>query len=80
MATDCIRARPVVIYLAIWLIFFLPISPSFESCASFGITTCRSCIIMVAVMYGIIPREKTANLESAPPEKRSIIPSSPDWT
>jgi len=52
-----------------WLIFAYPASPSFWSCSSRGITTVMSCRMIEAVTYGMIPSAKSANCDSAPPEK-----------
>ena len=40
-------------------------------------TTCSSCMMIDAVMYGMIPRKKMATLVMAPPEKRSRNPTTP---
>ena len=40
------------------------------SVSSRGITTARSCRMMLAVMYGIIPSAKTVSLLMDPPLKR----------
>jgi hypothetical protein len=59
-----------------WVIFLRPISPSFESFSRYGQTTVKSCRMIDAEMYGMIPRAKTESLRSAPPEKMSRKPKS----
>ena len=44
--------------------------PSFFSCSKRGITTTSSCMMMLAVMYGMMPSAKTDSCSSAPPLKR----------
>jgi hypothetical protein len=48
------------------MIFWRPPS-SRASLPSCGITAVSSCIMIDALMYGMIPREKTAQFSSAPP-------------
>ena len=55
----------------------LPDLALFCHCSSFGITTPSSCMMIDAVMYGMIPRKKIATLVIAPPEKRSRKPTTP---
>ena len=69
-AVDCSNANTIVIYLVHWVITFLPDSPSSCSFWSLGMTTVNNCRIMLAVMYGIIPRANTENVSSAPPENK----------
>ncbi len=52
------------------MIFFCPTWPSFCHSSSFGITTASNCMMIDAVMYGMIPSEKIATLVIAPPENR----------
>jgi hypothetical protein len=42
-----------------------------------GITTVRSCMMIEAVMYGMIPSPKMAMRVSAPPENRSMNERNP---
>ena len=57
-------------YRVYWVIFCWPLSPSFWSASSRGITTVISCRMMLAVMYGMMPSAKTAKRVSAPPANR----------
>ncbi len=59
------------------VIFFWPTCPSFCHSSSFGITTPSSCMMIDAVMYGMIPRKKIATFVIAPPENRSRKPTTP---
>ena len=59
------------------VICFWPCSPSLASSSSFGMTTVRSCMMIDAVMYGMMPSAKTATRRSAPPENRSRNPATP---
>ena len=74
---DWISANPTVRYRVHWVIFFWPLWPSSRHCSSFGITTPSSCMMIDAVMYGMIPRKKTDTLVIAPPENRSRNPTTP---
>ena len=47
-----------------------PTSPSLDSFSSDGETTVRSCRMIEAVMYGMIPSAKRAMRESPPPVNR----------
>ncbi len=67
----------MVRYRVHWVIFFWPTWPSFCHSSSFGITTPRSCMMIDAVMYGMIPRKNTATDVIAPPENRSRKPTTP---
>ena len=59
------------------VIFFCPVWPSFCHSSSFGITTPSNCMMIDAVMYGMIPRKNTETAVSAPPENRLKSPSTP---
>ena len=61
-------ASSTVPYRVYWVIFRRPCSPSFLSCSSFGCTTDRSCMMIAAEMYGMMPIAKIENRLSAPPE------------
>ena len=74
---DCMIASPMVTYRVHCVIFFCPTWPSFCHCSSFGMTTPSSCMMIDAVMYGMIPRKKIATLVIAPPENRSRNPTTP---
>ena len=50
MPVDCRMARPTVRYRVYWVILFCPDCPSCRSVSSRGITTARSCRMMLAVM------------------------------
>jgi hypothetical protein len=52
--------------------FAVPDWPSFLRASNRGMTTVRSCTMMLAVMYGMIPSAKTDSCSSAPPLKRLI--------
>ena len=64
------RARITVKYRVYWLTFFWPASPSFMSASSLGMTIVSNCMMMDAVMYGMIPMAKMATRCSPPPVKR----------
>jgi hypothetical protein len=86
MATDSIMASPIVRYLEISAIFFLPSSPSFWSSSSLGMAMVRSCIIMEEVIYGemfnakmdISVKEPPVNA-SRKPKLSPIVESSQSW-
>ena len=59
------------------MIFFWPTAPCFCHCSILGITTASSCMMIELVMYGMIPRAKTAIWVRAPPENRFRKPSTP---
>ena len=40
-------------------------------------TTVSTCMMMLAVMYGMMPSANTAKLENAPPENKLRKPSAP---
>ncbi len=63
---DCSSASTIVTYRVVWLIFFCPDSPSLDQASSFGITTWRSCMMIEAVMYGMMPSAKTASRRERP--------------
>ena len=63
MNTDNAKATPAVILL----IFFLPSSPSSRSLSSGGRAYVNSCIIIDALIYGVIESENNVACESAPP-------------
>src|ERR1019366_2637221 len=50
MPVDCRMARPTVRYLVYWVIFAWPDWPSWRSVSRRGMTTARSCRMMLAVM------------------------------
>src|SRR5215471_19484829 len=70
---DCKTARPMVRYLVYWVIFAWPAWPSCLRASSRGITTVSSCKMMLAVMYGIMPRANTDMYFNALPLSRSTI-------
>ena len=74
-------ARPTVMYRVHCVIFFCPTAPCFCHCSILGMTTASSCMMIELVMYGMMPRAKTAMRVSAPPENRLRKPSTPvfDW-
>ena len=57
--------RPTVSQRVYLVISFWPCSPSLASASSLGMTTVRSCMMMEAVMYGMMPRANTATLATA---------------
>ena len=61
------------------MIFFTPLSPSFDQASSLGITTVSSCMMIDEVMYGMIPSANTASWVNAPPEKRLMNWKTPPW-
>src|SRR5579875_1281571 len=63
---------PMVRYRVYWVSLFCPDWPSFFSCSKRGITTINSWMMMLAVMYGMIPRAKIDSFNSAPPENSWI--------
>ena len=63
----CTRLKTTVKYLVYWVMVFLPDSPSFESRSRCGTTTVSSCNMMDALIYGMMPSEKTEKRSSAPP-------------
>jgi len=50
------------------VILRLPASPSFFYCSSFGITDLIYCMMMLAEMYGMMPRARMLARSRAPPE------------
>src|SRR5580704_15010920 len=70
MPVDWRIARPMVRYLVYWVILAWPVWPSWRSASSRGITTASSWRMMLAVMYGMMPRAKTVSFCSAPPLNR----------
>ena len=56
------------------MIFCWPTSPSLRSFSSDGTTTCSSCRMIEAVMYGMIPSAKIAMRPRPPPENRLSRP------
>ena len=67
MPVDCRMASPMVRYRVYWVIFAWPAWPSWRSVSSRGMTTASNCKMMLAVMYGIMPRANTDSRSSAPP-------------
>ncbi len=53
-----------------WVILAWPAWPSWRRVSSRGITTASSWRMMLAVMYGMMPRANTDSLSSAPPLNR----------
>jgi len=83
------RPRAIVRYRVYWVSCDWPCAPS--SCSSWkrGMTTRRSCVMMLAVMYGMMPSAKIETWSRAPPLKRftnwyrppSVFPSARHcWT
>ena len=70
---------PMVTYRVHWVILRWPTAPCSCHSSSLGITTPRICMMIEAVMYGMIPRAKMAKLVMAPPENRVRKPSTPLW-
>ena len=70
-----INPRSTVPYRVVCVIFLRPSMPSFDHCSNFGTTTVKSCMMIDALMYGVILIAKMENLLSAPPEKRSKRPN-----
>ena len=58
-----------------WVSLAVPAWPSLWSSSNLGITTRSSWMMMLAVMYGMIPSEKTDSCSSAPPLNRFTSPS-----
>src|SRR3954447_24900647 len=79
MPVACRMARPTVMYRVHWVIFFWPTAPCFCHCSIRGMTTASSCMMIELVMYGMIPRAKTAIWVRAPPENRFRKLSTPPW-
>ena len=61
--------RPIVTYLVIDAIFFLPSSPSFCISSNLGIAIVRSCIMIEDVIYGVMLSAKRDILSNEPPVK-----------
>ena len=54
-----------------WLIFLRPSSPPFFAISSScGITTVISCMMIEALMYGVMPIAMMESFCSAPPERK----------
>src|SRR3984885_263958 len=70
MPVDCRMASPTVRYLVYWVILAVPAWPSSCSVSSRGMTTASSCMMMLAVMYGMMPSANTVSFSSAPPLNR----------
>ena len=66
----CSTAMPMVRYRVHWVILRWPTAPCCCHSSSLGMTTPRICMMIDAVMYGMIPRAKMAKLAKAPPENR----------
>ena len=71
---DCTSDSRTVPNRVYCVIFFRPASPSLLSFSRYGQTTVRSCRMIDAVMYGMIPRAKIVSLEKFPPENMSTKP------
>ncbi len=67
---DWRMASPMVRYRVYWVILAWPAWPSWRRVSSRGITTASSWRMMLAVMYGMMPRANTDSLSSAPPLNR----------
>ena len=67
-AMDCTTASGTVSIRVHWLIFRLPLSPSFESSSSRGIAFVSNCITIEPVIYGDKPTNIILNDASPPPE------------
>jgi hypothetical protein len=65
------RRIAMVKNLVIWLIFFLPLSPSRCNLWKYGTAMPNNWTTMLAEMYGMIPNAKIEALENAPPENIS---------
>ena len=63
--------RATVPYRVYCVIFFRPSSPSFASFSKYGITACRSWMMIDALMYGMMPSAKIVTRLKLPPAKRS---------
>src|SRR6266566_4489102 len=70
----------IVPYRVYWVIFLRPASPSFASRSRLGMTTVRSCRMIDAEMYGMMPSAKIDSRLRLPPENRSTMPRSVPWT
>ena len=80
MAVDWISARPMVTYLVMAAIFFLPSSPSRCISSSLGIAMVSSCMMMEDVIYGVMFKAKMDMLMNEPPviaSKKLKVPL--DW-
>ena len=64
-----INESPIVTYLVIDAIFFLPSSPSFCISSNFGIAIVRSCMMIEDVIYGVMLSAKRDILSNEPPVK-----------
>ena len=73
----CKAAKNTVAYLVYWLIFFLPLSPSFLRFSKFLETTDSNWIIIDEVIYGITASENTDILPKDPPDNIFNIPKIP---
>ena len=71
---DSISPNAKVKYRVHCVILRWPVSPSFAHAPRVGITMVKSCKIIEAVIYGIIPNANTAKLDNAPPANRSTKP------
>ncbi len=60
-----------------WVILRCPTAPSCCNFSSFGITTPSTCMMMLAVMYGMMPRAKIEKLANAPPLNMLKKPRAP---
>ena len=67
---DWRMASPTVRYRVYWVILAWPAWPSWRSVSSRGITTASNWRMMLAVIYGMMPRANTDSLRSAPPLNR----------
>ena len=76
-AVACNVAIPMARYRVYCVILRWPTAPSCCNFSSFGMTTPRTCMMMLAVMYGMMPSAKMLNEPNAPPENMSRKPSAP---
>ena len=73
--TACKNASTTVSCLVTRVVFLCPSAPSLLHCSSVGTTTVNNCMIIAALMYGVILIAKIENLLNAPPENKSNSPS-----
>ena len=59
------------------MILRCPVAPSCCHSSSLGMTTVNTCMMMLDVMYGMMPKAKIANEENAPPENKFKKPRAP---
>ena len=59
---------PIDKYLVILCIFFLPSSPSLESCSNEGIAIVNNCTMIEALIYGETAKANMLKFFKAPPD------------